>query len=192
MKKAIFDRQLDIARSGALSARIGPRLQMTGGPLIVGVGLALLVRATNPGSYWTQVFPAVLVFALGLAVTVAPLTATAMGAAPPEHSGVASAVNNVVARAASLLAVAVLPLLAGLTGAAALDSGTLAVGFRTAMLISAITCAAGGVLAALTIRNPSRAPAVVAAAEQEEPTWHCGVSGPPLTPSLAATEERCA
>jgi MFS family permease len=180
------------ARSGALSARIGPRLQMTAGPLIVGFGLALLVRATNPGSYWTQVFPAVLVFALGLAVTVAPLTATAMGAAPPEHSGVASAVNNVVARAAGLLAVAVLPLLAGLTGAAALDSGTLAVGFRTAMLISAITCAAGGVLAALTIRNPSRAPAVVAAAEQEEPTWHCGISGPPLNPSLAATEERCA
>ena len=70
------------ARSGALSARIGPRLQMTVGPLIVGAGLVLLVRATNPGSYWTQVFPAVLVFAIGLAVTVAPLTATAMGAAP--------------------------------------------------------------------------------------------------------------
>ena len=109
------------ARSGAFSARIGPRLQMTVGPLVVGAGLALLTRATNPGSYWTQVFPAVLLFALGLAITVAPLTATAMGAAPPEHSGVASAVNNVVARAASLLAVAVLPLLAGLTGAAALQ-----------------------------------------------------------------------
>ena len=190
------------ARSGALSARIGPRLQMTVGPLIVGAGLALLVRATNPGSYWTQVFPAVLVFALGLAVTVAPLTATAMGAAPPEHSGVASAVNNVVARAGGLLAVAVLPLLAGLTGEAALHSGTLAIGFRTAMLIAALTCAAGGVLAALTIRNPSRptaavAPAAVASAatgavEQEQPTWHCGISGPPPDPSLAATEERCA
>ena len=108
------------ARSGALSARIGPRLQMTVGPLIVGAGLALLTRATHPGSYWTQVFPAVLLFAIGLAITVAPLTATAMGAAPPEHSGVASAINNVVARAAGLLAVAVLPLLAGLTGAAAL------------------------------------------------------------------------
>ena len=109
------------ARSGALSARIGPRLQMTVGPLVVGAGLALLTRATNPGSYWTQVFPAVLLFAIGLAITVAPLTSTAMGAAPPEHSGVASAVNNVVARAAGLLAVAVLPLLAGLTGAAALE-----------------------------------------------------------------------
>jgi len=182
------------ARSGALSARIGPRLQMTAGPFIIGTGLALLVRATNPGSYWTQVFPAVLLFALGLAVTVAPLTATAMGAAPAEHSGVASAVNNVVARAGGLLAVAVLPLLAGLTGADALDSGTLASGFRTAMLISAVTCAAGGVLAALTIRNPPRVPAVATAnaPEPEEPTWHCGVSAPPLNPSLAAGEERCA
>ena len=89
-------------------------------------------------------------------MTVAPLTATAMGAAPAEHSGVASAVNNVVARAAGLLAVAVLPLLAGLTGAAALESAELATGFRTAMVISGFVCAAGGVLAALTIRNPAR------------------------------------
>ena len=174
------------ARSGALSARIGPRLQMTVGPLIVGAGLALLTRATNPGSYWTQVFPAVMVFAIGLTTTVAPLTSTAMGAAPPEHSGVASAINNVVARAAGLLAVAVLPLLAGLTGAAALSSSELAHGFRTAMLISGAFCAAGGLLAALTIRNPARTPAAMAAAENEEPTWHCGVSGPPPDPSLAA------
>ena len=170
------------ARSGALSARIGPRLQMTVGPLIVAAGLALLTRATDPGTYWTQVFPAVLLFAFGLAATVAPLTATAMGAAPPEHSGIASAVNNVVSRAAGLLAVAVLPLLAGLTGAAALGATELATGFRTAMLISAALCAAGGVLAALTIRNPSRAPAPVV----DERCWSCGVSGPPTRPSLVA------
>jgi EmrB/QacA subfamily drug resistance transporter len=174
------------ARSGALSARIGPRLQMTVGPLVVGAGLALLTRATDPGSYWTQVFPAVLLFSVGLAFTVAPLTSTAMGAAPAEHSGVASAVNNVVARAAGLLAVAVLPLLAGLTGAAALSSTELAGGFRTAMLISAFVCAAGGVLAALTIRNPTRAPDTVAATKVQERTWYCGVSGPPVNPSLVA------
>jgi EmrB/QacA subfamily drug resistance transporter len=171
------------ARSGALSARIGPRLQMTVGPLIVGAGLALLTRATDPGSYWTQVFPAVLVFAFGLAVTVAPLTATAMGAAPLEHSGIASAVNNVVSRAAGLLAVAILPLLAGLTGAAALAATELAAGFRTAMLISGAVCAAGGVLAALTIRNPARA-------RPEEPCWSCGVGGPPTSPSLVAAGDR--
>ena len=167
---------------------------MTVGPLIVGAGLALLVRAADPGSYWTQVFPAVLVFAIGLAVTVAPLTATAMGAAPAEHSGVASAVNNVVARAAGLLAVAVLPLLAGLTGRRRAGAARpWPAGFRTAMVISGLVCAAGGVLAALTIRNPARrAPATPVAAVEKEPTWNCGVSGPPLDPALAAAEERCA
>ena len=171
------------ARSGALSTRIGPRLQMTVGPLVVGAGLVLLTRASDPGNYWTQVFPAVLLFALGLAVTVAPLTSTAMGAAPPEHSGIASAVNNVVSRAAGLLAVAVLPLLAGLTGAAALGATELAAGFRTAMVISGVTCATGGVIAALSIRNPAREPAPV---HHDESCWSCGVSGPPLRPDLAA------
>jgi EmrB/QacA subfamily drug resistance transporter len=164
------------ARSGQLSARIGPRLQMSVGPVLVGGGLALLSRATTPGSYWTQVLPAVLLFGAGLAVTVAPLTSTAMGAAPAEHAGVASAVNNTVARAAGLVAVAVLPLVAGLTGAAALEPVQLAEGFRTAMFIAAGTSALGGLLAVLTIRNPSR-PAPAAAAE--EPTYHCALAGPP-------------
>ncbi len=167
------------ARSGQLSARIGPRLQMTLGPFVVGAGLALLTRATNPGSYLTQVFPAVLLFAVGLAIVVAPLTATAMGAAPAEHSGIASAVNNVVARAAGLLAVAVLPLAAGLTGAAALSAATLATGFRTAMLIAAAASAAGGVIAALTIRNPAHTPVQV---ERYSRTWHCALGNPPLRP----------
>jgi EmrB/QacA subfamily drug resistance transporter len=171
------------ARSGQLSARIGPRLQMSVGPVVVGVGLALLGRATDHGSYWTQVFPAVLVFGIGLAVTVAPLTSTAMGAAPAEHSGIASAVNNTVARAAGLFAVAVLPLAAGLTGAAALAPSELADGFRTAVYIAGATCAAGGLLAVLTIRNPARRPAP--GTEPECPHF-CGVAGPPLRPRLAA------
>jgi EmrB/QacA subfamily drug resistance transporter len=170
------------ARSGQLSARIGPRLQMSVGPVLVGAGLALLVRATEPGSYVTQVLPAVLVFGAGLAVTVAPLTATAMGAAPAEHSGVASAVNNTVARAASLFAVAVLPLLAGLTGAGALAPDELATGFRTAVVISAVASAAGGLLALLTIRNPARTEPKAAPI----PTFHCGVAGPPLQPLVEA------
>ncbi len=168
------------ARSGQLSARIGPRLQMTLGPFVVGAGLLLLTRATHPGSYLTQVFPAVLLFGVGLAIVVAPLTATAMGAAPAEHFGIASAVNNVVARAAGLLAVALLPLLSGLTGAAALGSSTLAVGFRTAMLISAFTAALGGVIAALTIRNPAGPPAPVV--QEYSGTWHCALGNPPLRP----------
>jgi EmrB/QacA subfamily drug resistance transporter len=164
------------ARSGRLSARIGPRLQMTVGPVVVGAGLALLARATDPGPYLTQVFPAVLVFAVGLAITVAPLTATAMDAAPTERSGIASAVNNVVARAAGLLAVALLPLLAGLTGTAALSASELSEGFRSAVVIAGVTCAAGGLVAALTIRNPTR---LQSRASVEDPPWSCGVGGPP-------------
>jgi hypothetical protein len=108
-----------------------------------------------------------------------------MGAAPAEHSGIASAVNNTVARAAGLVAVAVLPLLAGLTGVAALGHTELATGFRTAMYISAAASAAGGLLAALTIRNPARKP-------KEEPAckWNCAVAGTPLNPALQPAGSR--
>ena len=92
-----------------------------------------------------------------------------------------------MARAASLLAVAVLPLLAGLTGAAALDATELAAGFRTVMVISGVTCAMGGLIAALTYRNPSRRPAP---AHHEELCWSCAVGGPPLRPALAAAGDR--
>jgi EmrB/QacA subfamily drug resistance transporter len=170
------------ARSGQLAARIGPRLQMSVGPLVVGLGLLLLARAAGHGSYVTLVLPAVIVFAIGLAITVAPLTSTAMGAAPAEHAGVASAVNNVVARAAGLLAVAVLPLLAGITGATALRPSHLAAGFHTAVIIAGCTCAAGGVLAVLTIRNPPTAQRRY----DRQGTYHCAVGATPLrTPEQA-------
>jgi EmrB/QacA subfamily drug resistance transporter len=164
------------SRSGQLAARIGPRLQMTLGPIVVGGGLALLARATD-GSYLTHVLPAVIVFGAGLAITVAPLTSTAMGAAPSEHSGVASAVNNVVARSAGLLAVAVLPLLAGITGSHALSPEHFAAGFRTAVIIAGATCAAGGLLAAVTIRNPARGTPLL---HRHLRRYHCAVDGAPL------------
>ncbi len=142
------------ARSARLASRIGPRLQMSAGPVVVGVGLALLTRAATGDAYVTHVLPAVIVFGCGLAITVAPLTATALGASPAERAGVASAVNNVVARSAGLVAVAVLPVVAGITGAGALAPGPFAHGFRSAVLIAAVACGAGGVLAAVAIRNP--------------------------------------
>jgi EmrB/QacA subfamily drug resistance transporter len=144
-------------RSARLAARIGPRLQMGVGPVVTGVGLALLARATR-GGYLGSVLPGVVVFGLGLATTVAPLTSTALSAAPAEHAGMASAVNNVVARAAGLIAVALLPVLAGLTGSAALHPHHFAHGFRIAMVIAGGACAAAGLLAALTItdRSPGR------------------------------------
>jgi hypothetical protein len=130
-----------------------------------------------------MVFPAVVVFGVGVAITVAPLTATAMGAAAPEHAGVASAVNNVVARAAGLVAVAVLPLLAGISGGAALQSGHLAAGFRVAVTIAGFTSAAGGVLAAITIRNPRTAEPLSAHHLRK---WHCAIDGAPLQAAVGA------
>ena len=143
------------ARSGKLAARIGPRLQMTVGPIVVGAGLALLVTATHGRNYFEYVMPAVVVFAVGLATTVAPLTSTAMGSVPSEHSGMASAINNDVARIAGLVAVALLPWLAGITGSSYLHAHELASEFRTAMFISGAVCVAGGLISAVGIRNPT-------------------------------------
>lgn len=146
------------ARSGALASRIGPRFQMSVGPLVLAAGMALLVRIAADGSYLTQVLPAVLVLSAGLALTVAPLTTTVLAAVPHEHAGVASAINNDVARTAGLIAVAVLPSAAGITGKSYLDPKALQAGLHTAVLISAVGCAAGGILAAFTIRNSLRRP----------------------------------
>jgi len=168
------------ARSGRLASRIGPRLQMSVGPVVVGAGLALLTLSTYGSSYVVYVLPAVVVFGLGLAITVAPLTATAMSSAPAEHSGIASAVNNDVARFGGLLAVAVLPALAGITGTVYLHPAALAAGFRTAVLIAAAVCAAGGLLAAFTITNPPRLPRLAGAPEPAD-CLHCGLEAPPLT-----------
>jgi Na+/melibiose symporter-like transporter len=97
--------------------------------------------------------PAFLVFGLGLATVVAPLTAAVLAAAPERRAGVASAVNNAVARLAGLLAVAILPLLAGIAGLAHPSGPAFAAGYRRAMWISAVFCAVGGVVAFLTIRR---------------------------------------
>jgi EmrB/QacA subfamily drug resistance transporter len=171
------------ARSGRLAARIGPRLQMSVGPMVVALGVALLARVSNDQNYVTGVLPAVVVMGLGLSATVAPLTTTALGSLPEHESGMASAVNNDVARIGGLLAVAVLPALAGITGHSYLHPAELASGFRTAMLIGAAWCLTGGVVAAVGIRNPARAPTTAERGPGEalvSPAFHCALEAAPL------------
>jgi EmrB/QacA subfamily drug resistance transporter len=147
------------SRMGALAQRIGPRLPMTIGPLVVALGMLLFARVHPGGDYFTTVFPAAVVFGLGLAITVAPLTATVLAAVPPDEFGIASGVNNAAARLAGLLAVAVLPAAVGLeTSLSPVDFSDKV---STAMRACAVLSAAGGAIAFLTVRqSASIAPAI--------------------------------
>lgn len=142
------------ARAGALAGRIGPRILMTVGPLVCAVGVLLLLRAGPNANYLTDVLPGAVVFGLGLSALVAPLTATVLAAANDRYAGVASGVNNAVARAAGLLAVAGLPLVVGLSTDAGLDPTGLDAAYTRAMVGNAILLAAGGLLSWFTIRTP--------------------------------------
>jgi EmrB/QacA subfamily drug resistance transporter len=170
------------APAGALSASIGPRLPMSAGPLIAAGGVLLLLRIGPGASYVVDVLPGVTVFGLGLALIVAPLTMTVLDAAEAEHAGIASGINNAVARAAGLLAVAVLPLLAGISGDDYQNPQVFAAGFRMAVIACALLLVAGGVLAGLTIRNPAVEPVVKAAPARRQ---FCALDGPPLQPVSA-------
>lgn len=137
-------------RIGALAQRIGPRLPMTVGPILAGAGLVLLVRVVPGASYLLGVLPGLIVFGLGMALTVAPLTSTVLASVTEEHVGAASGANNAISRVASLLAVAVLPLAVGLDGS---GGGPLGPGFARAMIVSGALCMLGGVVAFVTVRR---------------------------------------
>jgi EmrB/QacA subfamily drug resistance transporter len=171
------------ARSGKLAQKYGPRIFLVVGPMVVALGMVLLTRVGPGSSYLGSVLPAVAVFGLGLAAVVAPVTATVLAAAADRHAGVASGVNNAVARTGGLLAVAVLPAVAGLTGASYSDPAALTAGWKTAMWVCAALCVAGG-LVALGVRNDVFATEPAATDEVDEAPHpgdclHCGVEGPP-------------
>jgi len=153
---------------------------MTIGPLIAGIGLILLVRIGTDANYVTDVLPGILVFALGLSFTVAPLTATVLAAASERHAGVASAVNNEVARVAGLIAVAALPIAVGITTATYTNPEALTDGFHTAVVVAGVLCMAGGVLSWLTIRNPEPAAETPEGVEPVHCNYHCAVDATPL------------
>lgn len=136
--------------AGSLAERFGARVFMTAGPLVMAGGSLLLLTVATDFSYWWQVLPGLLVFGLGLGLTVSPLTAAILGAIDPERSGIASAVNNAVARVSGLVVIAFLAAIVG--GELDLD------GFHRAAIVTAALMAAGGVVAFLGIRRETPAP----------------------------------
>ena len=171
------------ARAGALSGRIGPRIPMTAGPILAAAGVAGLARIGPDASYLVDVLPPVSVFGAGLALTVAPLTATALAAVAESRAGLASGVNNAVARIGGLLAVAVLPLVAGLSGLSYTDPAVLEPAFRTVIWVCAALLVAGGLTAAVFVRAPEPQPGIAEGPPAQSSSMRpcCPVDGPPLT-----------
>jgi EmrB/QacA subfamily drug resistance transporter len=135
------------SRAGALAARVGPRLPLSLGPVLCGAGTLLLRRVDAGTDYVTGVLPGVLVFASGLVLLVAPLTSSVLAAAPDRYAGIASGINNAVARTGSLLAVSALPALVGIGGADYQRPQVFGPGYQQAQLVCAVLLVAGGLVA---------------------------------------------
>jgi EmrB/QacA subfamily drug resistance transporter len=135
-------------RIGRLSMRLGPRVFMGGGPLVAGAALIFLTQMDEHFSYWTELLPILLVFSVGLSMIVAPLTATVLADASERDAGIASGVNNAVARIAGLLGIAVVG--AAIAGS---DNRLDLSGYRVSMAITAALVAAGGAIGFAGIRN---------------------------------------
>ncbi|MDQ6717508.1 MAG: MFS transporter [Gemmatimonadota bacterium] len=133
--------------AGKVAERIGPRWPMTIGSFVAAAGMLLFARVGAGSTYLRDLLPAVIVFGTGLGILVSPLTAAALRALGDRRGGLASGVNNAVARLAGLLATAVIPMAAGIGGATRVNGPALASGFGRGMVISAVLCAAGGVAA---------------------------------------------
>ena len=133
------------SRFGALASIHGPRLFMTLGPILGAVGFLLMLSTENQVQYWTQLFPGVVVFGLGLSITVAPLTAAILGSIRSEHAGIGSAVNNAVARIAGLIAIAGIGLVVG--------PKLTTFGFHRGLLATATLLLLGGIISFIGIRN---------------------------------------
>ncbi|MEN0063009.1 MAG: MFS transporter [Myxococcota bacterium] len=142
--------------AGGLAQRIGPRWPLTIGLIIMAAGMMLFVRADAEATFLEDVFPAAVVFGAGLALSVAPVTSAALAAAPASRAGAASGVNNAIARAGSLLAIAAIPPLAGLSGDAMSDPEAMAAAFPIAITVSASLVASGALVAALLLPSRNR------------------------------------
>jgi len=133
------------SRVGSWSGRLGPRLFMTVGPIVCGVGVLTMLMVMRDFDYWWQMLPGIVLFGVGLTLTVSPLTSAILGAIEPERSGIASAVNNAVSRVAGLIVTAMLGVITG--GALDLD------GFHRTVVVMAALLIAGGLVSFAGIRN---------------------------------------
>ncbi|QFQ99117.1 MFS transporter [Streptomyces phaeolivaceus] len=143
------------ARAGALGERVGPRIPLTIGPLLCTAGVLLMLRVGPDASYVRDVLPALLVMGLGMVSLVAPLTATVLASVTTDHAGLASGINNAAARAAGLLAVAALPLIAGMGPETYRSPTQFDSAFDTAMVACAIALLTASALAYATVRRPA-------------------------------------
>jgi EmrB/QacA subfamily drug resistance transporter len=167
------------SRAGGLAQRIGPRWPMTIGPATMAAGLLLLTRVAPGAQYLTSTLPALLVLSSGLALTVAPLTATVLAAVDDDHTGVASGVSYAVARTGGLVAVAVVPLVAGFSPAHEVAPATLVRGFHRVSLAAAASMALAAVLSWAFVRSDVLAPVDATGDDAPECTYHCAAEGPP-------------
>jgi len=140
------------SRAGALAQRVGPRLPMTLGPLIVAIGFVAFTRVAPGESYLVCGFLVEIKNGIGMCLVVAPLTAAVLAAADDHHAGIASGINNAVARIAGLLAIALFPLASSMSGTAG-DAVEFTAAFHRAMWIAAAMCAIGGAISFATIRT---------------------------------------
>jgi len=168
------------APGGALGQRIGPRIPMTVGPLVAAIGVLLFTRIGPDVSYVSDILPGAILLGLGLSLTVAPLTSTVLGAVADRHAGIASGVNNAVARAAGLLAVAAVPLVAGATPAVYADPVAFGQAASRGMLVCAVLLAIGGLLSFAIVRSPAPQTAATPPAPRCAPAPHAPLA--PLAP----------
>ena len=141
-------------RFGTLAGAHGPRLYMAVGPIVAAAGFLLLTTAREPFDFWTQMLPGLIVFGVGLSITVSPLTAAVLAAVDPAQSGIGSAVNNAVSRIAGLIAVAFTGVIIGGTGDSGFVRGDFA-GFRQGVVVVAVLFAVAGVISAVGISKRS-------------------------------------
>lgn len=171
------------SRVGGLTTKLGARRLMTAGGALTAVGTLILATAGSHPNYWTHILPGLLIFSLGMVMIAVPVTVTVLNSTTTDRAGIASGVNNAVARAAGALAVAAFPLLVGLKGDGYADPAKLEPAFSKAMVLSAVLFAVSGAIAWFGIRDSVTRPTPEHPLEEPQCTTCLPIGSPPLEPA---------